>query len=411
MSDTAVAACNVWKKFHRGEMHDSLRDLMPSLARRLTRRGPKPSDLSEGDFWALKEISFQVRRGEVLGIIGPNGAGKSTMLKILSRVLRPTIGQVQVNGRLGALIDVGAGFHPDLTGRENIHLNGSILGMKKREIDRRTDEIIEFSGVAAFIDTPVKRYSSGMQARLGFSIAAHLDPDVLLIDEVLSVGDAQFQRRCVEAMKNKLQLGTSVIFVSHNMTAVAALCSSALLLDHGQMAFMGDTQAACGRYVQLLSDNTVAHPDSAVTITHSSLTSPNGETIRPGDPIGLTVGLSFTKQVEHPLFSLVVQRVSDNLCLYDVAAQECGLPPRVYHQGEHVLIRFAARAHLLRGTYTIGFNVYLPSEDRHLIYANSLYHFSIQENGSYQGIVDIECRPSESRVEAAAGPQSLEAKG
>jgi len=399
MGDIAVEACHVWKRFHRGELHDSLRDTIPALVKRITGRGPKGSQLGEGDFWALRDITFQVRTGEVLGIIGPNGAGKSTVLKILSRVLRSTIGSVRVNGRLGALIDIGAGFHPDLTGRENIHLNGSILGMKKREIDRKTDEIIEFAGVGPFIDTPVKRYSSGMQARLGFSIAAHLDPDVLLIDEVLSVGDAQFRRRCLEVIQNKLQHGTSVIFVSHNMAAVTDLCSSALVLDHGQMAFMGDTQTACGRYMQLLSDNTPVDPDCDVTITHSSLTTPNGGIIRPGDPIALTIGLSFARRVKHPTFYLLLHRLSDNLCLYNAAAQECGLPLRVYEQGEHALIRLEARAHLLRGTYTIGFNVYLPSEVRHLLRADSLYHFTVQEDGSYRGIVDIECRPSETRLQ------------
>ena len=398
MSDIAIEVCNVWKKFQRGELHDSLRDLVPALARRLIGRGPKGNELGEGEFWALKDVSFQVRRGEVLGIIGPNGAGKSTMLKILSRVLRPNVGHIHVNGRLGVLIDIGAGFHPDLTGRENIHLNGSILGMKKREIDRKTDEIIEFSGVAPFIDTPVKRYSSGMQARLGFSIAAHLDPDVLLIDEVLSVGDAQFQRRCLDAMKKKLQRGTSVVFVSHNMAAVTDLCSATLLLDHGHMAFVGDTHTACSRYMQLLSDDTSAHPDSDVAITHSSLSTANGETIRPGDPIELTIGLSFAKQIRNPTFYLLLNRLSDNLPLYNVAAQECGLPFRVYQPGERVLIRFQARAHLLRGTYTIGFNVYMPSESRHLVRAESLYHFTVQENTSYCGIVDIECRPSETRI-------------
>jgi len=398
MSDIAIEACHVWKKFRRGEAHDSLRDVVPALARRLIGLGPKRPGLGEGEFWALKDVSFQVRRGEVLGIIGPNGAGKSTMLKILSRVLRPNVGRMHVNGRLGALIDIGAGFHPDLTGRENIHLNGSILGMKKREIDRKTDEIIEFSGVAPFIDTPVKRYSSGMQARLGFSIAAHLVTDVLLIDEVLSVGDAQFQRRCLDAMRKKLQFGTSVVFVSHNMAAVADLCSATLLLDHGQAVFIGDTQAACSRYMQLLSDNTSTHPESDVAIIHSSLSTANGETIRPGDPIELTIGLSFAKQIRNPTFYLLLNRLSDNLPLYNVAAQECGLPFRVYQPGERIFIRFQARAHLLRGTYTIGFNIYMPSEGRHLVRAESLYHFTVQENTSYCGIVDIECRPSETRI-------------
>ena len=167
MSDIAVEVDQVWKKFHRGEFHDSLRDFVPALARRLVGRGPKRSELAEGDFWALKDVNFQVRQGEVLGIVGCNGAGKSTLLKLLARILKPNRGGVRVNGRLGALIEVGAGFHPDLTGRENIYLNGSILGMKKQEIDRKFDRIVEFAGIGPALDTPVKRYSSGMHARAG----------------------------------------------------------------------------------------------------------------------------------------------------------------------------------------------------------------------------------------------------
>src|SRR6476661_7746469 len=184
IANASVSFRKVWKKFRYGEVHDSLRDLIPALGKRLIGRGAAARDLRSGDFWALRDVSFEVVPGEALGIIGPNGAGKSTILKLLTRIVRPTRGSCAVRGRIGALIELSAGFHPDLTGRENVFLQGSIMGMQRREIAGKFDEIVEFAGIPDFIDTPVKRYSNGMHARLGFSIAAHLDPDVLIIDEV-----------------------------------------------------------------------------------------------------------------------------------------------------------------------------------------------------------------------------------
>jgi lipopolysaccharide transport system ATP-binding protein len=200
MGAPIVVFDSVWKKFRRGERHDSLRDLIPAAVRSLA-GSTREDELQQREFWALEAVSFDVGAGEALGIIGPNGAGKSTTLKLLTRILRPTRGHCAVRGRVGALIEVAAGFHPDLTGRENIFLQGAIMGMRRAEIARKLDEIVDFAGVGDFIDTPVKRYSTGMNARLGFSIAAHLDPDVLIIDEVLSVGDSAFQDRCVRRME------------------------------------------------------------------------------------------------------------------------------------------------------------------------------------------------------------------
>src|SRR5512135_308027 len=193
--DSYIRLNGIWKRFKRGQIHDSLRDLIPALTRRLLPRQRDPGYLEENEFWALQDLSFEVLPGQTLGIIGGNGAGKSTTLKVLTRILRPTYGTVEVQGRIGSLIEISAGFHQDLTGRENIFLQGSIMGMPQELIRRKFDQIVEFSGIAEFLDTPVKRYSSGMSARLGFSIAAHLDPEVLIIDEVLAVGDFRFQER------------------------------------------------------------------------------------------------------------------------------------------------------------------------------------------------------------------------
>ncbi len=203
------------------------------------------------DFWALKDVGFDVHRAEALGIIGHNGAGKSTILKLLSRITTPTTGQIMINGRLSALIEVGSGFHPELTGRENVYLNGSILGMMRREITKKLDSIVEFAELRQFIDTPVKRYSSGMYVRLGFSIAAHLDPDILLLDEVLAVGDASFQRKCIQRITELKKNGTTIVFISHDLRAVQQLCDRVILLKKGQIEADGNPAETIALYQSL----------------------------------------------------------------------------------------------------------------------------------------------------------------
>ena len=248
MSAPQVLFDGVWKKFYRGERHDSLRDLVPSLLKRLGRH-VQGAEIGVQEFWALRDVSFAVDIGQALGIIGPNGAGKSTTLKLLTKILRATRGHVQVKGRIGALIDVAAGFHPDLTGRENVFLQGAIMGMTQSDIARKFDEIVDFAGVAEFIDTPVKRYSSGMNARLGFAIAAHLEPDVLIIDEVLSVGDFKFQSRAFSKISDLVRRSIPVVVVSHQLDQIAALCTHAILLERGRAAEAGSPDACIRRYL------------------------------------------------------------------------------------------------------------------------------------------------------------------
>jgi lipopolysaccharide transport system ATP-binding protein len=245
-----ITVDGVWKKFRRGERHDSLRDLLPSLARRLTRGRADPATLEDRDFWALRDVNFEIKPGQAMGIIGHNGAGKSTLLKLITRIMRPTLGRCEVRGRVGALIELAAGFHPDLTGRENVYLQGAIMGMPPAVIKRRFDQIVEFAGIADFIDTPVKRYSSGMNARLGFAIAAHLEPEVLIIDEVLSVGDLAFQERAFGRMKEIVQSGIPVAVVSHQLDRVRTLCTEAILLEAGAVIRRGDPEDCIAEYVQ-----------------------------------------------------------------------------------------------------------------------------------------------------------------
>jgi ABC-type polysaccharide/polyol phosphate transport system ATPase subunit len=250
MTTPHVEFDRVWKKFRRGLLHDSLRDFVPALIRQLA-AGPSPSEpLREGEFWALQDVRFRVDPGEALGIIGPNGAGKSTILKLLIGILKPTRGRARIQGRTGALIELAAGFHPDLTGRENVFLQGSIMGMRRSETQRQFDRIVEFAEISEFIDTQVKRYSSGMSARLGFAIAAHLDPEVLVIDEILSVGDRSFQRKAFERLAEIARREIPVVIVSHQLDRVAELCSKAVLMNRGRVVRSGPADECIAAYVE-----------------------------------------------------------------------------------------------------------------------------------------------------------------
>lgn len=253
MSDVVVRAEGLGKRYRIAPVHDRHPTLRDSLARAAQaplrwasagRRRPQ-----RGWIWALRDVSFEVRRGEVLGVIGRNGTGKTTLLKVLSRITPPTEGFAEVRGSVGSLLEVGTGFHPELSGRENVYLSGAILGMRRQEINRRFDEIVDFAGIHDFVDTPVKRYSTGMQLRLAFSVAAHLEPEILLVDEVLAVGDAAFQKRCLGKMSHVASVGRTVLFVSHNMAAVTALCSRAALLSSGHVALVGDSATVVARYL------------------------------------------------------------------------------------------------------------------------------------------------------------------
>jgi lipopolysaccharide transport system ATP-binding protein len=277
MTAHGVRCDGVWKRFQKGEHHDSLRDLIPALlSRRRAAAGAERT--AKRSFWAVQDVTFEVTAGQALGIIGPNGAGKSTLLKLLTRILRPTSGTVTVTGRQGALIEVAAGFHQDLTGRENVYLQGAIMGMPPKETARKFDQIVEFSGVEEFIDTPVKRYSSGMNARLGFAIAAHLDPDVLFIDEVLAVGDYAFQTRAFGRIRDLAKSGIPVIVVSHQLDRVAELCTQAILLDHGRIVLQGTPRECIDAYLNPKREGAAAAADAPAVIDRVAL-EPEGDVV------------------------------------------------------------------------------------------------------------------------------------
>lgn len=259
MSDLMIRVEGLAKKYKLGSAdayQSSLRELATKAITApgsLWRANPEEE---KGDFWALRDVSFELRRGEVAGIIGRNGAGKSTLLKVLSRITAPTKGRAEIYGRLGSLLEVGTGFHPELSGRDNIFLNGAILGMRRHEIERKFDDIVAFAEIDQFVDTPVKRYSSGMYVRLAFSVAAHLDTEILLVDEVLAVGDTNFQKKCLAKMDSIAQDGRTIIFISHSMPLMQTLCTKGLMLSNGVIEYQGEIGGAIARYLRQLEDNT-----------------------------------------------------------------------------------------------------------------------------------------------------------
>ena len=354
MSDIVLRFDQIWKKFRRGEqMHDSLRDLIPSIAKKLFRLR-RHEELRDKEFWAIKDVTFQLERGEALGIIGANGAGKSTALKLLSGILRPDRGTISVSGRLSALIEVGAGFHPELTGRENIYLNGAILGMKRKEMDRKLDEIVAFSELSEFLDTPVKRYSSGMYARLGFSVAAHVDPDILLVDEVLSVGDWAFQRKCLEKMEAFVKKGVTIIFISHNLQAVANLCSRALLLRKGSVVESGPPGQVIRRYLsEAVSSARGDVRDRTIWIESVSIVDEAGKEadfFTAGDKVSVIIDVR--SNVREDALAVTLDFVNgDNLSVFNTSSERLGHGVFAVTPGASKIFRYGISLHLVEGSF------------------------------------------------------------
>ncbi len=289
MSDNIIELENISKRYKLGfiRRNDTIRDKMARLLSRRNHTEEFSKDAIDKEIWALNDISFNVREGEVVGIIGPNGAGKSTLLKVISRITEPTSGQIILRGKVSSLLEVGTGFHPELSGRENIFVNGSILQMSRNEIKRKFDEIVAFSGIEKFIDTPVKRYSSGMYVRLAFSVAAHLEPDILIVDEVLAVGDVEFRKKCLNKMQDISSTGRTILFVSHNMAAIRELVDRCLLINQGALQYDGKVNECINKYLNLnlkdeLSssiryDDKMPSKDSSVVIRKIRLVSRQNE--------------------------------------------------------------------------------------------------------------------------------------
>lgn len=346
MAENVVQFDGVYKKFARGEQHTTLRDFVAAGLGKLFGRRSKDdaAQLKGQEFWAVKDLSFALKKGESMGIIGPNGSGKSTTLKLLSGILRPDRGDYEVKGRLSALIEVGAGFHPDLTGRENVYLNGSILGMTRKEVQSKFNDIVEFAGVEEFIDTPVKRYSSGMAVRLGFAVAAFIEPEVLLVDEVLAVGDTEFRNRCHHRMAQMLKKGVTMILVSHNLNEVKNLCDTTLMLWKGEKVTEGPTAKVLEEYyhrvVEMieLDEQRRAHrvdggsEQSPLEVTGLRFLDRNGvpnDNFFTGDPMTIRIEYESRRRIERPMLSVEIEWAADDLLLtkLDTATDGVDLRP------------------------------------------------------------------------------------
>lgn len=409
MNDVVVEVNHVWKKFRRGEVHDSLRDLIPAIAKRLMGRTPPRDQLAEGDFWALRDVSFVVRRNESLGIIGPNGAGKSTLLKILSRILRPTRGSFRVEGKLRALIEVAAGFHPDLTGRENVYLNGSILGMSTREIDRKLEAIVDFSGIAPFIDTPVKRYSSGMQARLGFSVAAHLEPDVLLVDEVLAVGDALFQEKCLERMNQIVQSGAGIVFISHDLRAIVTLCEKCILLRQGEIQAWGDTADVVSQYTSdthLVHERHEENQNCRITRIRTVSGADNGQlTLTAGDHVRIEVEIEAKQRLEQASLEIHVHDKSDQL-VFKASILQLGQQPQTLEAGDRMGAVFDLDLNLGGGVYGLGLAVRRAEHALNYMNQNWLMPWHVVAHNQAGGACYLNCQMSQFEVNRQGSMES-----
>ena len=381
MSDTIISVENVGKRYalsHRGtgERYTTLRDVVARqviapfkaignkmrVGRGLNGSHPNGSTYpssngSVEDFWALKDVSFEVKQGDVIGIIGRNGAGKSTLLKILSRITEPTEGRIRIKGRVASLLEVGTGFHPELTGRENIYLNGSILGMSRAEIKAKFDEIVAFAEVERFLDTPVKRFSSGMYVRLAFAVAAHLDPEILIVDEVLAVGDTEFQKKCLGKMGEISQReGRTVLFVSHNLVAVQALCHSAVILHSGQMVFCGDSFSAIAEYNSSgLSGHTKAGVDLIPGVKLNQITV-KPRPVQSMANAGLTFHFEITKSLRvHKLIPLIYNQHGRRVAIIDLFEKR--LRDFAWSPGQSDISIDIAKLPLVEGSYEIGLHL------------------------------------------------------
>lgn len=389
MKEIAISIKSVAKRYTIGKKLDgSLRATLSQLFKGTSGR--------KSDFWALKDVSFQVERGDVVGIIGKNGAGKSTLLKILSQITKPTKGRIEINGRVASLLEVGTGFHPELTGRENIYLNGTILGMTRKEVKSKFDEIVEFSGVEQFIDTPVKHYSSGMYVRLAFAVAAHLEPEILIVDEVLAVGDAEFQKKCIGKMKDVASSGRTVLFVSHNMSSVKQLCTKGIVMSQGNVVYSGEIDDAINFYTgddshqgadSVFIKSPLEHKDVEViraAMLDASLKPRNEFSI--SEKIVIEVVLNCLNPVPNTCGYLVIKNQFEEYTIETDSKDILPNPLDNLQKGEHTF-RLEVQPYVLpHGTHTINLAIQSPyAKDFHLDLPEDILQFSVVDYETQRG--------------------------
>jgi lipopolysaccharide transport system ATP-binding protein len=401
MGDLVIRVENLGKQYRIGALQEGYKTLRDTLvdaaktpfrwARRVIRRQAPPAKQM---IWALREVNFEVRQGEVVGIIGRNGAGKSTLLKVLSRITDPTTGRVRLSGRVGSLLEVGTGFHPELTGRENVYLNGAILGMRNTEIDRRFDEIVAFSEIEKFIDTPVKHYSSGMFLRLAFAVAAHLNPEVLLVDEVLAVGDDRFQKKCMGKMESVGKEGRTVLFVSHNMNAIHRLCPRVILLEEGRIAADGDTSEVIAQYLN--ADRSAAEckewdaPDQApgdavARLKRVRLLDRSGKprsSFEIREPLQIEVEF-WSFDTAQPFLPILLLHNDDGICVLESAANHDPVyAGKTRRKGIYRSVCRIPGDFLNEGMFTVDVLLRVLVPRRYFIRESNLLSFRVQDSGS-----------------------------
>lgn len=389
MSSFAIHTENLGKRYRVGARQEGYKTIRESVMQMaLSPFRAAAGAFTRGDantFWALKDISFDVEQGDVIGVIGRNGAGKSTLLKILSRITDPTEGFADVRGRVGSLLEVGTGFHPELTGRENIFLNGAILGMKKREIESKFDEIVDFAEVERFIDTPVKRYSSGMYLRLAFAVAAHLEPEILLVDEVLAVGDAAFQQKCLKRMENVAGEGRTVLFVSHNMGAIRSLCSKGLFLDEGKIVDSGDLSGCIARYFQAIGalDTQGEETDEPQRQGFGRIRLPSvgGNTLEQGDEIVASTTLKIDEEVTGFSLFCVMEDMHGRQIIH-LRTESTQLELKTLEPGSHEIRIALPPLWLSPGLYALQFKVKFWGHRESSRYASDKFPLDVNGNSS-----------------------------
>lgn len=390
----ALEIRNVSKRFRiYHERKDSLKE---TILRR--------SRASFEEFWALKDVTLDVPEGQTIGFIGKNGTGKSTLLKLIAKILQPDNGAIAVNGKVSALLELGAGFHPDLTGRENIYLNGAILRLSKKQIDDRIDDIIAFSELEEFIDLPVKNYSSGMYARLGFATAVNVDPDILLIDEVLAVGDQSFQQKCYEKINKFKRDGKTIVFVSHDLDSVARICDRAVFLIDGKVVMDGEPNKTVAAYRAWMADQDRAAFEAQgvatsaerfgtkeAEITSVSLTGADGKqtkTVKSGEDTIVKVDVTFNADAQDPIFGMVV-RASDDAYLYDTNTMWRGRKTGKFTKGQKVMVEFSQKMGLTAGAYFLTVAVAYADATHFMDWRTNVLEFHVEDDGKQRGAVNL----------------------
>jgi len=396
MASGTIRVDNVSKRFIL--QHDRPRSFQEAFLSSFHRRSGSRKEV----YWALRGVSFAVNAGEAVGVVGPNGAGKSTLLRLVGRILQPTAGKIAVHGRVSALLELGAGFHPDLTGRENVFLNSSVLGLSRKETVRRFDEIVEFAEIGPFLDIPVKHYSSGMAMRLGFAIATMVDPDVLLVDEVLAVGDASFQRKCLDRINHLRECGVTILFVSHDPGLVRSICSRAIWLENGRVIADGSAEAVVARYTDRTWQSGESEPSPVeedgrqwgsgeVRIVDVRLLNGNGQRIhvfRTGDPLVIEMRYRASRRIERPVFGLAIHR-SDGVHITGPNTQFSGLTiPAI--EGDGVVRYEISRLPLLEGKYELSVAARDWDDTTIYDYHDRLYTFHVRAVDEKYGMVCLE---------------------